>query len=147
MRTYTLTIEGRTFKVAVKAFTPEEAKLEVDGDAYTVRIDDIVSDAGPRPIRSVPRTATSPGGPKPRPSGPAPAAAGGAGGVTAPIPGLVLEVFVKEGQEVSGGEPVLKMEAMKMETVINAPSEGTVQSIAVHTGDTVTQGQQLMVIV
>lgn len=143
MRTYTLTIEGRTFKIAVKAFEQEEAKLDVDGTTYTVRIDDVVSDTGPRPVS---KKAPSPGGPKPVPSAPAQPAAGGAGLVTAPIPGLVLQILLKEGQKVSSGDPLLKMEAMKMETVISAPSDGAVQAIVVKTGDSVTQGQQLMII-
>lgn len=145
MRTYTLTIEGRTFTIAVKEFSQEKATLEVDGNTYTVRIDDVVSDTGPR-LRPAPKRKPAPSGPKRMSSGPAQPASGAPGSVTAPIPGLVLEIFVREGQEVSSGEPVLKMEAMKMETVVNAPSDGTVQSIAVNTGDSVTQGQQLMTI-
>lgn len=146
MRTYTLTVEGRSFKIAVKQFSPKEAKLEVNGDAYTVRIDDVVSDNGPRPGRTAPKAAPSPGRSQASTAAPPKATPAGAGSVTAPIPGLVLAVLVKEGQEVKSGQALLKMEAMKMETVVSAPSDGTVQSIAVASGDSVTQGQPLMVV-
>jgi biotin carboxyl carrier protein len=144
MRTYTLTVQGRTLEVAVKEFTDKEARLEVDGEVYVVRIDNIEGGATPRVVRSVPRTlastapTTAPG--RAQPIG------GEAGSVKAPIPAMVLAVMVTEGQQVPAGAPLLKIEAMKMETVVSAPSSGTVTSVMIKAGDSVTQGQTLMVI-
>ncbi|MGD7653921.1 MAG: biotin/lipoyl-containing protein, partial [Verrucomicrobiales bacterium] len=64
--------------------------------------------------------------------------------VTAPIPGAVLEVYVKEGDEVKAGSALLKMEAMKMENRIDAPRDGTVNKVLVKVGDPVSQGQELV---
>jgi glutaconyl-CoA/methylmalonyl-CoA decarboxylase subunit gamma len=143
MRTYTLTVEGRTFTIEVTSFSRTEADVEVDGTPYKVLIDDIAGEARPR-LRTMPRTEKSPPAAKAGPPGAAVPA--GAGAVTAPIPGMILSVLVKEGQKVATGAPLLKMEAMKMETVVSAAVGGTVRSIAVEAGDSVTQGQEMMVI-
>jgi biotin carboxyl carrier protein len=72
------------------------------------------------------------------------AAAGGT--ITADIPGLVVEVKVKKGQMVHQGEPVIVVEAMKMQNEMTAPVTGTVQEIPTAVGRTVNPGDLLMVI-
>lgn len=57
--------------------------------------------------------------------------------IEAPMPGLILEVSVTEGQEVNEGDPLLILEAMKMENVITSPREGTIKSIAIKQGEAV----------
>ncbi|HEY3164060.1 MAG TPA: biotin carboxylase N-terminal domain-containing protein [Candidatus Limnocylindrales bacterium] len=73
------------------------------------------------------------------------AAAHGAGGgpsaVVAPMPGAVIAVHVEHGARVAGGDPIVTLEAMKMEHVVTAPGPGTVAEIAVQTGDQVVRGQ------
>ncbi len=64
--------------------------------------------------------------------------------LSAPMPGLILEIRVKEGDEVSKGDPVVVLEAMKMENVIKSPGSGTVMAIAVKTGDNVEKNQVLI---
>ena len=66
------------------------------------------------------------------------------GHVTAAMPGNVVDVLVKEGDEVSAGQAVLVTEAMKMESEINANIAGTVKAINVTKGDRVTPGEVLM---
>lgn len=74
----------------------------------------------------------------------------GAGGgqkqntIKAPMPGLVLNVLVEPGQNVGKGDPLLILEAMKMENVIKASSDATVKSIAVQKGAAVEKGQLLL---
>lgn len=144
MRTYRLTINDRTFSIAVRSFSSEAAELDVDGTLYNVRVDRVISDAEAstpsRRAASIPPVGL-------KSTAPARSSTTEAGAVTAPIPGLILEVFVREGDEVTSGQPVLKLEAMKMETVINAPSAGTIGTLRVRAGDAVSQGQELMVIV
>jgi len=55
--------------------------------------------------------------------------------IGAPIPGLIAEVHVRVGQKVQKGERLIMMEAMKMQTSINAPADGTISNLAVAFGD------------
>ena len=64
--------------------------------------------------------------------------------VSAPMPGLVLEVLVATGQEVEAGDKLLVLEAMKMENSLSAPAAGTVQEVRVNTGDAVDKLQLLI---
>ncbi len=81
----------------------------------------------------------------PAPAAPAPAAAG-ATTVEAPMPGKVLDVKVTAGQVVKYGDVVAIMEAMKMETEIVAPADGTVSQILVKAGDPVDTGAAMVVL-
>lgn len=62
----------------------------------------------------------------------------------APMPGLVVSVSVAAGDQVSPGDPLLILEAMKMENVIKAETEATIQSVEVAAGDKVEKGQLLI---
>jgi biotin carboxyl carrier protein len=66
--------------------------------------------------------------------------------LTAPIPGLILEVRVKVGDRVSAGQIVAVMEAMKMENNLIAQKDGVVQDIRVQKGTEVSTGDVIMVI-
>lgn len=72
--------------------------------------------------------------------------AGHGGSLTAPMPGKVIQVLVKEGDTVSAGQALMLLEAMKMEHTITAPQAGTVASVAFAPGDQVTDGVTLLVI-
>jgi len=74
------------------------------------------------------------------------AAAGGSGTIAADIPGLVVNVLVEEGQKVHQGEPVIVVEAMKMQNELCAGVTGTVGSVPVAVGQTVNPGDVLVVI-
>ncbi|THD67370.1 acetyl-CoA carboxylase biotin carboxyl carrier protein subunit [Robertkochia marina] len=64
--------------------------------------------------------------------------------VTAPMPGLLLDVYVEEGQEVEKDEPLLVLEAMKMENVILSPRKGVISGIMQEKGQTVDKGTELI---
>ena len=64
--------------------------------------------------------------------------------IKAPMPGLVLKVFVSEGAEVLKGGNLFTLEAMKMENIIKAPADVTVKTIKIKPGDKVEKGQVLM---
>ena len=66
------------------------------------------------------------------------------GGMTAPMPGKILEVKVADGQTVEAGELLLVMEAMKMEHRIVAPTDGVVAKVNFSMGDQVQQGDILV---
>ncbi len=65
------------------------------------------------------------------------AGAGAGGEITPPMPGRVLEILVSEGDEVQAGQPLVVLEAMKMQNEITAPGPGVVKAIHASKGDTV----------
>ena len=75
-------------------------------------------------------------------------ARGGAGGssVRAPMPGLIREVAVKDGDAVTRGQRLVILEAMKMENEIAAPSDGVVSGCALAPGKSVEKDQELLII-
>ena len=66
------------------------------------------------------------------------------GNIRAPMPGIVVSIAVKEGDEISAGDTILVMEAMKMENNITATSSGTVKKIHVQAGEEVSNNQLLV---
>lgn len=64
--------------------------------------------------------------------------------IKAPMPGLILDINVKVGQEVKENDPLLILEAMKMENVIVSPREGIIRSIHVEKGNAVDKNQLLV---
>lgn len=64
--------------------------------------------------------------------------------VKAPMPGMVLKVFVSEGMEVKKGDNLFILEAMKMENIIKASADVTVKTVKIKPGDKVEKGQVLM---
>lgn len=64
--------------------------------------------------------------------------------IKAPIPGLILEIAVTEGQEVNENDTLLILEAMKMENTFHSPRAGVIKSIAVTKGQAVDKGQLLI---
>jgi len=69
---------------------------------------------------------------------------GGSGRLTAPMPGRIVKVAVDEGQHVVQNQPLVVLEAMKMEHVVEAPHAGVVAAIRVQTGQQVAAGQRLL---
>jgi len=64
--------------------------------------------------------------------------------VKAPMPGMVLNVLVTEGQEVKKGDALIVLEAMKMENILKSPSDGVVKKIAINKGVAVEKNQLLI---
>jgi biotin carboxyl carrier protein len=137
MRTYELELNGQAFDVRVKEWSPKRAVLEVNGSVYDVAVKNIVDN---RPMKSAPKRA----GAVPLPNTPIVETQQEHAGVVAPIPGAIIEIVVKEGEQVAAGQKLLVMEAMKMENVITANSSGTISKIMVAVGDSVRQGQLLV---
>jgi biotin carboxyl carrier protein len=64
--------------------------------------------------------------------------------IKAPMPGMVLNVFVNEGMEIKKGDNLFTLEAMKMENIIKAPADVTVKTVKIKPGDKVEKGQVLL---
>lgn len=74
-------------------------------------------------------------------------AAASGGTLTAPMPGKVIKLLVQEGEPVNEGQPLLIMEAMKMQNELRAISTGRVSKVIVQEGATVETGETLMILV
>ena len=121
MRNFLVNVNGTQYEVAVE---------EIDGKAAPA------AKAAPAPVAAAPVAAAPV-------AAPAAAAPAGATKVTAPMPGTILGVNVKEGDVVKAGQPIFVLEAMKMESDITAPVNGVVRGISVHKGDSVEAGKLL----
>lgn len=64
--------------------------------------------------------------------------------IKAPMPGLVLKLFVSEGSHIKKGDNLFVLEAMKMENIIKSPADVTVKSVKIKPGDKVEKGQVLL---
>ncbi len=69
---------------------------------------------------------------------------GGGDDVSAPMPGLIHAVAAKSGDQITQGQRLIVLEAMKMEHILRAPRDGVIQSLTVATGDQVSAGQVLI---
>ena len=113
--------------------------ITVNGTVYDVTVEENGSAAAPaRPAAPAPKAA-----PKAAPA-PAPAKAKSAGAgsaeVTAQVPGKVFKIVANVGQAVKKGDPVIVLEAMKMEIDVVAQQDGTIASLEVAVGDAVESG-------
>ncbi len=112
-----LIVGGRSVPVSVEPVGDDQLEVTIDGQRTTVRVKDerdlLLDEFGLGED----------------------AAAGGE--VRAPMPGLVLDVLVEEGDEVTADQGLLVLEAMKMENELKAPSGGIVTAIHAASGDAV----------
>ena len=122
--------------------------VKVNGNSYEVEVEEIKD--GVQPVApAVQRPAAAPAPVAPVAAAPkaAPAVAvAGAGTVSAPMPGTVLDIMVKEGDVVKSGQVCVILEAMKMENELPAPCDGTVKSVNVTKGASVNTADVLVVI-
>jgi len=142
MRHYKLNLNDKEFNVHLVNLDPDEAVLEINGNEYKVSISSVSEVIQETAMPSFATSAAA----MPATEAPQPVSTGGnAGSVRAPIPGSIMEVYVKVGDTVKAGQPLFKMEAMKMENEINARIDGTVAAVNISTGDSVNQGDELVV--
>ena len=146
-----------------KAATPEKSErvrtfnVFVDNEYFSVAVDP----TGDAPVAMAPRAvvAAAPAPKAAAPAAPAPAVkaapvaapapvAADAGGtpIKAPMPGLIIRFNKNVGDAVTKGEPVVVLEAMKMENALVAPCDGVLKAINCKSGDTVAKGATLCVV-
>ena len=142
---YVATINGKKYEVEVEKL---EAYKYLDRNGVAAPAAPVLPASAPVQRPAAPAPVAAAPAPAPAPAAapaPAPAAApAGATTVEAPMPGKILNIKVSEGQAVKFGEVVVIMEAMKMETEIVAPADGTVSKILVKAGDSVDTGAALV---
>jgi len=141
MSQYTLKVNDRQYTAEVKEITAEQARIVVDDAEYSVDLLELGRRPSVAPARVQSDKAAAVPVQKARPT----AASQSPGGtVTAPLPGLILQLKVKEGDTVAAGQCVMVMEAMKMENQITAPHNGSVKKVFVTEGDSVGEGDALV---
>ncbi len=143
MKTYKFRINGNEYNVDINSVEGNIADVTVNGASYQVEMEN-----APAPVQKpvqAPATATAAPTATATAPAPKPAAPAGAGKpVTSPLPGVIIEVSVKEGQAVKAGQKVAVLEAMKMENEIQAPADGIVTAILVNKGDSVLEGAEIV---
>lgn len=145
MKEYKLKINGNEYNVTVNEVDGSMAEVEVNGTPFKVEFDKPVKKAAAPVAKPVAKSAAP--APAAAPVAKPAAPAGGAGtAVTSPLPGVILDVCVKEGDAVKRGQTVMVLEAMKMENAIEATADGTVTAIKVGKGDSVLEGAPLVII-
>ena len=136
--------------------------IYLGGRSYQVMVDPVDGGGSSGPAPAAPQVGAAPAAvatlPSPPQAAPAPAAvpsppqpaaaapAGNGVAVTAPMPGVVLRYSVEEGQAVKAGEPVVVLEAMKMENALPAPADGVVQKLCFSQGAKANRGDALLYI-
>ena len=145
MKKFKFTINGNIYETEVLNIEDNIADIEVNGTLYKVEVDKTMKTTKtPKLVRqvAVPSTDSHPSVAKTSsPEGPK-----GAGSIKSPLPGVILDMFVREGDVVKMGQRLLMLEAMKMENNIEADKAGKVVSILKHKGDSVMEGDVLIII-
>lgn len=155
MQKYEFTVKGKHYIVRVVELGAKQLTLEVNGKLISAELSGGTAakvrdeSQGAAKIEKTPasKSIAGRGSSSASPAKPASKPVSGlssAQSLTAPIPGAIMEIFVKPGQQVSNGEVVLKMEAMKMENSLNSPCDGTVKEVHVEVGAAVRQGELLI---
>ncbi len=134
MKEYTFKINGKDYAVTIGEAEGKLLSVNVNGANYQVELENAPVAA---PVQA--STPAAPAAVAPA-AAPAPAAAGAGEKVNSPLPGVIVEVSVKEGQAVKAGQKVAVLEAMKMENEIPAPKDGTITAIHVQKGDSILEG-------
>jgi biotin carboxyl carrier protein len=137
MRSFKFDIKGQEYDVEIKKIINNMAEVEVNGTVYQVEVkQDAKQSKTPILVRSEPAIPKSAHKFKKKISG--------TYEVKSPLPGNIMNVFVKENDEVKKGDKLLMYEAMKMENIIYAEKEGQIAKIRVKPGDNILEGDVLM---
>lgn len=147
MKQFIYRINGQEYIVAVNKMDNGLAEVAVNGSNYKVELVNNEEEITlvTRPASKTP-AATATAAPKATTPAPTKPASGGAGSVKSPLPGIIIDVLVNEGDEVKKGQTVVMLEAMKMENAIQATQDGKVTGIHVSKGDSVLEGVALITI-
>ncbi len=142
MRQFKYTINGHEYDVRVDNVGETVADVEVNGERYKVQME--ATEKKPAfKIRRAAQPPTTAGG---DPIVTRPAATTTQGAIKTPLPGVIIQINCKVGDSVKRGQTVVVLEAMKMENNIPSDRDGKVLEIKVSQGDSVLEGDDLLVI-
>ncbi|QQS50772.1 MAG: biotin/lipoyl-binding protein [Bacteroidota bacterium] len=136
MKKFSFKINGNSYGVEIKSFEENIAHIEVNGTEYEVLVErEVKASKTPTIVRKV--VPQKPEDIEKKPGG-------SAFPVKAPLPGKIVEVFVRTGDIVKKGQVLMTMEAMKMINNVLASKDGVVETIKVKPGDAVLEGDVLL---
>ena len=144
MKEYKYTINGNKYNVTIGDIEENIAHVEVNGTPYTVEMEK--APAAPKKVVRPVVTAAPVAAAAPEPAKVSRPAAGGKSGIKSPLPGVILQVKVNVGDQVTKGQVLMVLEAMKMENNILSDKDGKVAAINVSKGDSILEGTDLIVI-
>ncbi|HZW39869.1 MAG: biotin/lipoyl-containing protein [Syntrophothermus sp.] len=143
MKKYKIKIKEKEFDVDIIKLDDNIADVVVNGTKYTVELNKkITTSKTPVLVRSKVEPSTDSDKSLSRTN--VPSSPKGAGYIKSPLPGIILEIKAKVGDRVKIGDPLLVLEAMKMENNIKADKEGTITAIKVNVRDAVLEGDILI---
>ena len=155
MGKYDFRINGHDYQVDVNSVEGGIADVTVNGTDYKVELADAVPAPAQQAVRPAPQTVST-AAPAPQATAPAAQTAaqtatasapqGKGEVVTAPLPGVILDIKVKVGDAVKAGQTVAVLEAMKMENEIESTASGTVTAVNAGKGDSVLEGAAIITI-
>ena len=143
---YKVTVNNKTYEVEIEDINTRPVIATVDGERFEVMPEnghhaevrkdthEIKNNAEKKTLEQNPGPAAA--------SSPHPALSGNV--LTAPLPGTVIEVFVKAGEKVEAGQVILIIEAMKMKNSIRSVYSGTISEVLVSAGQSVAHKQALI---
>jgi biotin carboxyl carrier protein len=136
MKKLNFTIEGTEYEVDIQSVEGTKVRLEVNGKPYNVEIHREMKQAKtPVIIRSQVKEVSKDiekktGGPRTE--------------IKSPLPGVIVKIFVKEGEDVVKNQKLFSLEAMKMENEIKAERDGIIGKVFVTSGQSVLQEEVVM---
>jgi propionyl-CoA carboxylase alpha chain len=136
-----LTVDAEPLDIAVHTTTERTVEASIDGVRRTFHVT-VDETAGVIDVDSVLGSSSY----EVAPRFPDPAAQLAHGSLTAPMPGSVVRVLIAAGDAVEAGQPLVVLEAMKMEHTVAAPAAGTVEAVQVEAGEQVEAGAVLVVL-
>lgn len=137
MKKFKFTIRGNVYEVEILKYEDNVAKVEVNGTQYAVEVQTevkqsktpvLVRQEVPAPTRSETKIKKTIGATQ----------------IKSPLPGNIMHVYVKTGDEVKKGDNLMVLEAMKMENNIFAEKDGQITAVKVHPGESVLEGDVLI---
>jgi biotin carboxyl carrier protein len=145
MKEYKYTINGNKYNVTIGDIEENIAHVEVNGTPYTIEMEK--APAAPKKVVRPVVAAAPAAAAAPEPAKVSrPAGGGGKSGIKSPLPGVILQVKVNVGDQVTKGQVLMVLEAMKMENNILSDKDGKVAAINVSKGDSILEGTDLIVI-
>lgn len=139
MPVYHVTVGDKTYTVEVPNPQERPVRAIVDGEVITVAVAETAGvPSAPVVVPVAAAPVVAPAVPRPAP------AAAGAGDVRAPLPGTIIKVSVKAGDQVQPGQELMVLEAMKMNNPIKATRAGKIAEVFVTKGQKVQHGDPLL---